>query len=52
MALILVGFASIHFVESKQPRTLPLATPNIYFSGLSYSLASHIFVKVSAKLEM
>jgi hypothetical protein len=52
VALILLGFASMPFVETKQSRTLPLVIPNIHFLGLSLSLASHIFVKVSAKSEM
>jgi hypothetical protein len=52
IALILSGFASIPFVETKHPRTLPLVTPNKHFFGLSLSRASHILVKVSARLEM
>jgi hypothetical protein len=52
MALILLGFALMPFVETIQPRTLPLVIPNIHFSRLSLSLASRIFVKISAKSNM
>jgi hypothetical protein len=52
MALILSGFPLMPFVETKHPRTLPLVILNMHFSGLSLSLASRIFVKVSAKSEM
>jgi hypothetical protein len=52
MALILSGFALIPFAETKQPRTLPFVAPNIQYSGLSFSLALRIFMKVSAELEM
>jgi hypothetical protein len=52
MALILSGFASMPFMETKHPRTLPLLTPNTHFSGLSLSQASHILAKVPARLEM
>jgi hypothetical protein len=45
-ARILSGLASMPFVETKQPRTFPFVIPNIHFSGLSFSLASRIFLKV------
>jgi hypothetical protein len=52
MALILLRFALMPFVETKHPRTLPLVIPNMHFSRLSLSQASRMFVKVSAKLKM
>jgi hypothetical protein len=52
MALILLGFASMAFVETRHPSTLPLVTPNRHFSWLSLSQALHILAKVSAKSEM
>jgi hypothetical protein len=52
MALILLGFYSMPFIETKHPNTLPLVTPNTHFSGLSLSRASRILVKVSARSEM
>jgi hypothetical protein len=52
MALILSGFASMPFVESRQSRTFPFVIPNIHFSRLSLSHASRIFVKVSARSEI
>jgi hypothetical protein len=47
-ALILLRFASMPLVETRQPRTFPFVIPNMHFSGLSLSLASCIFVKFSA----
>jgi hypothetical protein len=52
MALILLGFALMHFMETKHPSTFPLVTPNMHFSGLSLSQASRMLVKVSARSEM
>jgi hypothetical protein len=49
MDLILWGFASMPFMETKHPRTLPLVIPNMHFSRLSLSRALCTFVKVSAK---
>jgi hypothetical protein len=49
MALILLGFVLMPFVETRQPRTFPFVILNTHFSGLSFNLASRIFVKVSAK---
>jgi hypothetical protein len=49
IALILSGFASIPFVDIRHPRTFLFVTPNTHFSGFNLSLASHMFVKVSAK---
>jgi hypothetical protein len=52
MALILSGFSSMPFVETKHPSTLALVTPNMHFSRLSLSRTLHILANVSAKLEM
>jgi hypothetical protein len=52
IAPILPGFALIPFVDSKHPKTFPLVIPNTHFSGFNLSLASRIFVKVSAKSEI
>jgi hypothetical protein len=52
IALILLGFASMPFVETNHSRTLHHVILNMHFSGLSLSLASHIFMEVSAKSEM
>jgi hypothetical protein len=49
IAFILSGLASIPFNDTKQPKTLPLCTPNTHFSGLSFSYALRMLVKVSAK---
>jgi hypothetical protein len=49
MALILSGLALIPFTDTKQPRTLPLRTPNTHFSGLSFNCALYILAKVFAK---
>jgi hypothetical protein len=51
MALILSRFALMHFMETKQPNTLPLVTPNMHFSRLSLSRASRILAKVFARPE-
>jgi hypothetical protein len=51
-ALILSGFASIPFVETKQSGSFPFVIPNVHFSRLSLSLASRIFAKVSVRSEM
>jgi hypothetical protein len=52
MALIFSGFALTPLVETRQPRTFPFMIPNTHFSGLSLSLASHMFVKVSSRSVM
>jgi hypothetical protein len=49
MALILLRFASMPFVETKHLRILALVIPNMHFSGLSLILSLLIFVKVFAK---
>jgi hypothetical protein len=46
IAFILSGFASIPLTETKQPRTLPLLTPNTHFSGLSFNCAFRMVAKV------
>jgi hypothetical protein len=52
IALILSGFASMPFMETKCPSSLPLVTPNTHFSGLNLSRASCILAKVYARSEM
>jgi hypothetical protein len=52
MALILSGFASIPFMETRHPSTLPLVIPNMHFSGFSLSRASRILAKICARSEM
>jgi hypothetical protein len=52
MALILSGFASMPFVDTRHTSTLPLVMPNMHLSGLSLSQASRILVNVSTKSEM
>jgi hypothetical protein len=52
IAFILAGLASMPFVVTRQPSTLPLVTPKTHFSELILSLPSHILAKVSARLEM
>jgi hypothetical protein len=49
MALILSGLTSIPFIDTRHPNTFPLCTRNTHFSGLSFSWAPHMFVKVSAR---
>jgi hypothetical protein len=49
IALILSGFASMPFVDTKHLGTFPLVTPNTHLSRFSLSSASHMFAKVSAK---
>jgi hypothetical protein len=43
----LCGFASIPFVDTRQPRNLPLFTPNTHFSGFSFRLALQKLAKIS-----
>jgi hypothetical protein len=52
MSLILLGFASMPFMEITHHRTLLLVIPNMHFYGFSLSRASRILVKVSAMSEM
>jgi hypothetical protein len=47
IAFILSGLASIPLVDTRHPNTFPCVTPKTYFSGLSLSLASCMFAKVS-----
>jgi hypothetical protein len=46
IAFILSGLALIPFTDTRQPSTFPLLTPNMHFSGLSFSCALHMLVKV------
>jgi hypothetical protein len=50
--LILSGLASMPFIETKKSRIFPFVIQSMHLCVLSFSLASHIFVKVSTKLEM
>jgi hypothetical protein len=52
IAFILLGLASMPFMETNHPNTLPRITPKTHLSRLSLSLASHILVKVSVRSEM
>jgi hypothetical protein len=52
ITLILSGLASIPLLETKQPNTLPLVTPKMYFSRFSLRFASRILAKVSNRSEM
>jgi hypothetical protein len=49
MALILLGFALMPFLDTMYPRTFPMWIPKTHFSGLSQSLASHMLENASIK---
>jgi hypothetical protein len=47
IASILLGLASIPFVDTKQPRNLPFFTPKTHFSGFNFRLACLKLANVS-----
>jgi hypothetical protein len=49
IVLILSGFASMPFIDTKHPKTFPLVILHTQFSGFYLSLASRMLVMVSAK---
>jgi hypothetical protein len=52
MTSILLGLASMPFVDTKQPRNLPFFTPKTHFSRFSLRSARLKLVNVSCKSEM
>jgi hypothetical protein len=49
IALILLGLASMPFVDTRQPRNLPFFTPKTHFSGFSLRPACLKLANVSCK---
>jgi hypothetical protein len=52
IALILLGLASIPFVETRQPRNLPFFTPKTHFSGFNFTPACLKLANVSYRSVM
>jgi hypothetical protein len=49
MALILSGLASIPFMDTMQPWTLPFCTPKMHFSGFNFNYALCMLAKVTTR---
>jgi hypothetical protein len=52
IASILLGLASIPFVDTRQPRNLPFFTPKTHFSGFNFKPACLKLANVSYKSAM
>jgi hypothetical protein len=52
IAYILLGFASIHFVDTRHPRNFPVFTPKTHFSGFNLRPAFLKLANVSCKSAM
>jgi hypothetical protein len=52
IASILLGLASIPFVDTRQPRNLPFFTPKTHFSEFNFKPACLKLANVSCKSEM